>query len=154
MPRVLTSVHMADDPLQTAAVAAGLAQTLTPGDVLALHGDLGAGKTFFVRALVEALGGEPSRVSSPTYVLLHIYPTPRGPVFHLDAYRVGGADDLAAIGFDELLDQGGFVAVEWPSRVSELIPATAIHITLTTTGETARQIEIMRPGPPGGQTAR
>lgn len=136
---------------QTEQIAADLAATLVGGEVIALHGELGAGKTQFVRGLVRGLGGNPLRVSSPTYVLLHIYaPTPeaadtmRLPVFHLDAYRVGGADDFDAIGFGELLEQGGVVVVEWPSRVEELLPAGRTDVTIEPTGENSRRITIRR----------
>lgn len=129
---------------QTEAIAADLASTLRGGECIALHGDLGAGKTQFVRGLVRALGGNPRTVSSPTFVLLNIYDTARLIVFHLDAYRVGGADDFDSIGFSELLEQRGVVVVEWASRVTSLLPNETIHVTITATGETHRMIEIKR----------
>jgi len=129
----------------TERIAADLAESLPPGSVIALQGDLGAGKTQFTRGLVRALGGNPRDVSSPTYVLLHIYPTRSLTVFHLDAYRVHGAEDFEQIGFEELLEQGGIVVVEWPSRVSDLLPATAVRVSLETVGETDRRITIDRP---------
>lgn len=135
---------------ETEAIAAELARTLCGGQCIALHGDLGAGKTQFVRGLVRGLGGSPRAVSSPTYVLLHIYDIPRGEirrVFHLDAYRTHGADDFEAIGFGEFLDQSdGLVVVEWPERVSELLPRDAIHIRITA-GESSgeRLIELNLP---------
>lgn len=137
---------------QTERVAGELAATLVGGEVIALHGDLGAGKTQFVRGLVKGLGGDPRRVSSPTYVLLHLYAPSaeaadvmRLPVFHLDAYRVGGADDFEAIGFAELLEQGGVVVVEWPSRVEGLLPPGRIDVSIEPTGPMSRRIEIRRP---------
>ena len=129
----------------TEAVAAELARSLLPGDVVALEGDLGAGKTQFVRGLLRGLGGDGRLVSSPTYVLLNVYPGGRLTVYHLDAYRTAGGDDLAGIGFDELLEQGGVVAVEWPSRVGELLPATRYTVRLTAVGEGRRLIEITAP---------
>ena len=146
-----TETHESSSVEQTEQIAAEVAATLIGGEVIALHGDLGAGKTQFVRGLVRGLGGDPLRVSSPTYVLLHIYaPSPeavdamRLPVFHLDAYRVGGADDFEAIGFSELLEQGGVVVVEWPSRVEELLSRERIDVRIEPTGENSRQIEIRR----------
>lgn len=124
---------------ETASFASQVASMLRPGDVVALEGELGAGKTTFVRSLVESLGGGANAVSSPTFMLLNIYATPRMPVFHLDAYRIGGADDFEAIGFEELLSQGGVVIVEWASRVRELLPARRIEIAIETTGENARR---------------
>ncbi|MCC7349140.1 MAG: tRNA (adenosine(37)-N6)-threonylcarbamoyltransferase complex ATPase subunit type 1 TsaE [Phycisphaerales bacterium] len=133
---------------QTEQIAADLASTLGPGDCLALHGDLGAGKTQFVRGLVRAYGGHERAVSSPTYVLLNLYPTPRGAIFHLDAYRISGPADLQAIGFEELLQQQGLVIIEWASRVESLLPPMTLHITLTPTSTTSRQIDIRRPNSP------
>ncbi len=93
---------------QTQDIAAQFAQTLKGGECIALHGDLGAGKTQFVRGLVRGLGGDTRSVSSPTYVLLNIYDTGRLNLYHLDAYRVTGPDDFEAIGFSELLEQGAW----------------------------------------------
>src|SRR3954471_4308817 len=126
----------------TEAIAADLAQSLTGGEVLALDGELGAGKTQFVRGLLRGLGGNERSVSSPTYVLLNVYDTGRLKVFHLDAYRVSGAQDFESIGFSELLDQGGVIAVEWPERLGELLPERCISVTLKATGSNARRIEI------------
>ena len=131
---------------ETEAVAADLARSLRPGDVIALEGDLGAGKTQFVRGLLRGLGGDPRLVSSPTYVLLNVYPGGRLTLYHLDAYRTAGADDLAGIGFDELLDQGGVVAVEWPSRVGGLLPSRRYTVTLTAIGDDRRTITVTPPG--------
>ena len=132
----------AHDLGDTAAFAARVAMKVQPGDVLALEGELGAGKTTFVRALVESLGGAANAVSSPTFMLLNVYATPRMPIFHLDAYRVGGADDFEAIGFDELLAQRGLVIVEWASRVRELLPAARMEIVIEATGETSRRFTL------------
>jgi tRNA threonylcarbamoyladenosine biosynthesis protein TsaE len=135
----------------TMDVAAELARGLKPGDCVTLHGDLGAGKTQFVRGLVRGLGGDERQVSSPTFVLLHVYETPAMnglKVFHLDAYRLGGGDDFDAIGFDELLTQHGVVVVEWPSKVESALPASRVEVTLDRTGETSRSIRIGRSGEP------
>jgi tRNA threonylcarbamoyladenosine biosynthesis protein TsaE len=127
---------------ETEAIAAELAGRLIGGEVIALEGDLGAGKTQFVRGLVRGLGGEPRAVSSPTYMLLNVYDGGRLTVFHLDAYRITGADDFEAIGFTELLEQGGVVAVEWPQRVDRLLPARRVTVRITAVDESVRRIEI------------
>ncbi len=137
-----TISHVSTSPEATEAIAADLARALSPGTCIALHGDLGAGKTQFVRGLLRGLGGDTRTVSSPTYVLLNIYQTGRMPLFHLDAYRVTGADDLAAIGFEELLDQGGVVVVEWAGRVRALLPMGHIEVSLSTIDLMTRTIEI------------
>jgi tRNA threonylcarbamoyladenosine biosynthesis protein TsaE len=133
-----------DAPEQTEQIASDLAATLRPGDCIALHGELGAGKTQFIRGLVAGLGGPLRRVCSPTFVLLNIYAGGRLTVYHLDAYRVGGDEDFQAIGFSELLEQGGVVAVEWAERVAALLPPEHIEVTLTPTGEHGRLIQIAR----------
>jgi tRNA threonylcarbamoyladenosine biosynthesis protein TsaE len=135
---------------ETESIAADLARTLTGGEVIALYGDLGAGKTQFTRGLVKGLGGEGHDVSSPTFVLLNIYDTPQSKmkVFHLDAYRVAGADDFDAIGFSELLEQNGVVVIEWPTRVEGLLPrgpgSKRINVHLETISAHGRRIRIER----------
>lgn len=135
-----------EDLAGTAGIARDVAGSLRVGTVVGLSGDLGAGKTTFVRALVEAMGGDGMQVSSPTFVLLHIYETPRGRVFHLDAYRTAGADDFEGIGFGELLTEGGVTVVEWPGRVESLLPADAVRIEIQALGPSARRFVIDWPG--------
>src|SRR5204862_2781282 len=108
---------------QTESFAAKFARKLQGGECIALQGEMGAGKTQFVRGLLIGLGGKARSVSSPTFVLLNIYDSGRLPLYHLDAYRVTGSEDFESIGFAELLDQGGIVVVEWAQRVAPLLPA-------------------------------
>jgi tRNA threonylcarbamoyladenosine biosynthesis protein TsaE len=136
--------HLSRSPEETQQLAADLARTLPANSTLALHGNLGAGKTQFVRGLVVGLGGNARTVSSPTYVLLNIYDTGRLPVFHLDAYRVAGPADFEEIGFAELLEQDGVVVVEWADRVTDLLPPDTIHVRIEPTDPTTRRITIER----------
>ncbi len=129
-----------NSPAQTERFAADIAGNLTGGECIALHGDLGAGKTRFVRGLLAGLHGDPSTVCSPTYVLLNVYDTGRLRVYHLDAYRTGGSDDLEAIGFSELLEQSGVIVVEWAERIADLLPPATLHVHLQTTGPSTREI--------------
>lgn len=130
---------------QTESIAEDLARSLQGGEVIALYGDLGAGKTQFTRGIVRGLEGDPHAVSSPTFVLLNIYPTPRMRVFHLDAYRVYGADDFDAIGFSELIEEQGVVIVEWPARVESLLPARdRIDVHIETLSANRRRVRIQR----------
>jgi tRNA threonylcarbamoyladenosine biosynthesis protein TsaE len=126
----------------TIELAAGLAAELRPGDVVALEGELGAGKTQFVRGLVQGLGGNGRCVTSPTFVLLNIYDTPKMKIYHLDAYRVGGEDDLEAIGFSELLEQDGLVVIEWWQRVANLLPQHKWLVQIATVSPRVRDIAI------------
>ena len=134
--------HESTSVEQTESIAADLATTLVGGECIALEGDLGAGKTQFVRGLLRGLGGNPRSVSSPTFMLLNIYETGRLTLYHLDAYRVHGAEDFESIGFLELLEQGGVVVVEWASRVRELIPVKRVDVSIESLDEQRRRIEI------------
>lgn len=129
---------------ETEALAARLAETLRGGECIALHGDLGAGKTQFVRGMVRGIGANPGQVSSPTFVLLHVYNGGRLTIYHLDAYRVAGPEDFESIGFSELIEQGGVVVVEWAQRVESLLPAGSISVHIESTGELERKITIRR----------
>ena len=137
-----TAPRLSHSVADTESIAGELALQLSPGACVALYGDLGAGKTQFVRGLVRALGGNPRAVSSPTYVLLNIYPTPKLTVYHLDAYRIHGPEDFDAIGFPELLEQGGVVVIEWPARVESLLPPTRVNVSLIPTSSRTRKIAI------------
>ena len=127
---------------ETESIAAELAQSLRGGECLALYGELGAGKTQFVRGLIRGLGGQAHSVSSPTFVLLNVYDSGRLTVFHLDAYRVNGPEDFEAIGFGELLEHGGVVVVEWAERVQTLLPPRCIPVRITSLGPDVRSIQI------------
>jgi tRNA threonylcarbamoyladenosine biosynthesis protein TsaE len=130
---------------ETERIAIELARTLRGGECIALEGELGAGKTQFVRGLLNGLGGEPRSVSSPTFVLLNVYDSGRLKLYHLDAYRVHGPEDFDAIGFAELLEQGGFlVVVEWASRVAASLPAHRIAIAIEHIDDHTRRIVIDR----------
>ena len=119
------------DVTATHALASRLAAAARPGDVLALVGDLGAGKTEFTRGLVAALGAPPAvRVVSPSYLLLNLYVGGRIPVAHFDAYFMQGPDDLLRAGLPELLAEGHLVVVEWADRVVEALPAHTRWLTL------------------------
>jgi tRNA threonylcarbamoyladenosine biosynthesis protein TsaE len=107
-------IALADERM-TGQLAQRLAAALAADAVVALDGPLGAGKTTLVRYLVAALGGDPEQVSSPTFSLMHQYRA-RLPILHVDAYRLTGAADLLALGFDELRE-GGIAVVEWAQRV-------------------------------------
>jgi tRNA threonylcarbamoyladenosine biosynthesis protein TsaE len=135
---------LSQNPQETEAIASELAATLGGGECIAIYGELGAGKTQFVRGLAAALGINPRTVSSPTFVLLNVYHGGRLEVFHLDAYRIHGDNDLEAIGFSELLEQHAVVVVEWADRVAGQLPAKRLDVRIETVGESQRQITIRR----------
>lgn len=123
--------------------AARLATMLRPGDVLALSGDLGAGKTAFVSGLAEKLFIK-GQIASPTFTLLRDHEAKEGgiPLFHFDAYRLLDANEWYELGFDEYLQEEGIVAVEWADRVKEALPKSSIWISLERKGDNLRQISI------------
>ena len=119
-----------------AALAASLAESLCAGDVVALSGDLGAGKTSFARAVMIALGwgGE---VPSPTYTLVQGYDPPdvRVPVWHVDLYRLAGPDDADALG---LFETDAALIIEWPERLGDRLPAEALRLHIAGSGDGPR----------------
>ena len=125
---------------ETEAAGRDLAKTLTPGNVLLLSGDLGAGKTAFVRGIAEGLGIEPAAVTSPTFTLVHEYRGGRLPLVHVDLYRLEPieVDDL---GLDELTAAGGVVAIEWPDRLPRRFD-DAVRVTIEHGPGDERRIEI------------
>jgi tRNA threonylcarbamoyladenosine biosynthesis protein TsaE len=130
----------------TRRVAAALAAAMAPGAVLLLSGDLGAGKTAFVRGLAEGLGLDPRDVTSPTFTLVHEHRGGRLPLVHVDLYRLDRAE-LDEIGLDSDLAAAGVVAVEWAERLVH-VPAGATRIDIADAGGDARVITVTSPGQP------
>jgi tRNA threonylcarbamoyladenosine biosynthesis protein TsaE len=124
---------------QTAAVARRLAGRLLPGAVVLLTGQLGSGKTAFVKGLASGLGIDPEEVSSPTFTLIQEHAGAR-VLRHVDLYRLHGAE-IDDLGLDELTQEGAVVAIEWAERLSAP-PAGAIHVTIADLGGDAREISI------------
>jgi len=125
---------------ETAAIASALAADLKPGAVLLLSGNLGAGKTAFVRGLAEGLGVDPAEVSSPTFTLVHEYRGGRLTLYHVDLYRLDrtATDDL---GLDELGVADGVLAIEWPDRLTHALDG-ARHVSIEIIDDTTRRISI------------
>jgi tRNA threonylcarbamoyladenosine biosynthesis protein TsaE len=132
--------HTSNSEAETRAIAARLAADLAPGDVLLLSGDLGAGKTAFVRGLAEGLGIDAGEVTSPTFTLVHEYHGGRLPLIHVDLYRLDRAD-LDEIGLDDDLAGRGIMAIEWAERLVRLVPG-AIQVEISDRGGDARSIRI------------
>lgn len=124
--------------------AGSLARRDQGATLVTLSGELGAGKTSFVKAIARTLGIEET-VNSPTFVLEKIYLLPDGPPFkrlvHIDAYRLSKGSDLAPLGFDELMqDAGNLILLEWPEKVADVLPVPATRISFTTLSNDARMI--------------
>ncbi|MEY4488947.1 MAG: hypothetical protein RIQ79_1455 [Verrucomicrobiota bacterium] len=120
---------------ETQALARRLALELPPGTVLALHGDLGAGKTTFTQGLARGLGIQES-VTSPTFTIFTLHRHEGKTLVHLDAYRLDGADGLEGLMIDDFLVPPWWLVVEWPEKVAAWLPADALHFELgITAGE-------------------
>ena len=127
-------------------LASELAQTLEPGAVVALAGDLGAGKTHFVKGLAEGLGYAPHEVRSPTFTIVQVHEGEQMPLYHFDAYRVGSPQEFVDLGFEEYVYGEGVTVVEWPERVDGLLPDDTIWLTITHVSPSERRIEHGRTG--------
>jgi tRNA threonylcarbamoyladenosine biosynthesis protein TsaE len=118
--------QLTGSPEETQQIAADLARTLSPGAVLALHGDLGSGKTCFVQGLARGLGID-APVTSPTFSLIGEY-TGRLKLYHMDLYRLRSAGDAFDLGLEDYVYGDGICAIEWAERVPGLLPAHTCHI--------------------------
>ena len=136
---------------QTEEAAAALSPYLKDGDVLLLHGGLGAGKTAFVRGLVRGLGGDENEVSSPTFALVHQYGNGSRALYHFDMYRVETFDDLYSTGFFDYLDYGGILAIEWSENIEAVLPENTITVEIrkVESDPDAREILIFTPSERG-----
>lgn len=123
-----------------------LAALLHGGDVIAMEGPLGAGKTCLARGIALGLGLASRDVASPTFSILHEHPVAEGNIaclYHIDAYRLGGAEDLESIGWEECLDDAsGVVLIEWASRIETALPLQVIHVEMTYLPEGGRGLEL------------
>ena len=127
-------------PKETAAIGAQFARAAAVGDVFGLMGDLGAGKTQFVKGFVASLGSN-SDVTSPTFTIIHEYSGGRLPVYHFDFYRLDSPTAVLRLDFDEYVDSDGICVIEWADRFPELLPARTKWISLAIQGENERVIE-------------
>lgn len=141
MNKLLIKTNSAD---QTIEFAQKFASILNKGAVLLLHGDLGAGKTHFVKGLAKGLGSN-MMVTSPTFTLLNIYDDGKMPLYHFDMYRLGGKEEAVEMGFNEYFDADsldGIVVVEWPEQVEGLITCPHINVEITKVDENTREIVV------------
>ena len=133
------ATFISNSAAETIAFARDWAESLIPNDVVALVGDLGAGKTHFVRGLVQGLASI-DEATSPTFTLLHEYRKGRLPVFHFDFFRLKRQSEIAEIGFDEYLDEGGVVVIEWADRFPQGLPTRTRWLRIEAVSEEKRAI--------------
>ena len=135
--RKITSLNVEE----TQRIAAALAKVVVPGTVIALEGDLGAGKTHFTQGLARGLGvGE--AVTSPTFNVMSVYDQGRLPLYHFDLYRFEDALELEDIAFYDYVEADGVSCIEWAAKFPEEIPAQALWISITTREDNVRSIEV------------
>lgn len=122
-----TAVLQTHSAAETETLGKKMAKAFSGGEVLALFGPMGMGKTAFTRGIAAGLGT--GGVSSPTFALVHVYYGGRLPLYHFDMYRVEGWDDLSSTGYFDYLEDGGVMVIEWSENIEEALPPEAIHIT-------------------------
>ncbi len=132
--------------LHTERLGERVARAARPGDLVALWGELGTGKTVFARGVATGLGIDPAAVTSPTFVILNEYAGGRLPLFHVDFYRLGPGD-LRTTGWEECLDAGGVTVIEWPDRVGADLPQDRLDVRLEHIADTKRRVLIEARGP-------
>ena len=116
-------------PADTFAHGRGIGEAAASGDVIALIGDLGSGKTVLAQGIAAGLGiGGP--IASPTFVILHEYENGRLPLYHFDVYRIGDISEMDEIGFDEYLQRGGVLLIEWADLIEQILPAPYLRIAI------------------------
>jgi len=134
----MTRVFDLPDDTATRELGAALGAVLRMGDVVALRGGLGAGKTTLVRGLIEALMGEGTDVPSPTYTLVQTYDAAAFPIWHFDLYRLETPDDVYELGWDET--QEGAALIEWPDKAGKHLPAWRLDLMLEMSGTGRRAV--------------
>jgi tRNA threonylcarbamoyladenosine biosynthesis protein TsaE len=139
----VTKSFFTSSEVETGAVGSELATTLSRGDVVLLIGDLGAGKTAFVRGLAEGLGIASDQVSSPTFTLVQEYRAGRVPLVHVDLYRLDDPREIDDLGLDEIAEEG-VLAIEWAEKHPRP-PREAIRVLLEHAGDTGRRITVESP---------
>ena len=133
------ATFISNSPAETEKFAHQLAREIKPGDVFALTGDLGAGKTQFVKGLVSGLESD-AVVASPTFTIIHEYPGGRVPIYHFDFFRLEDRQSVVRLGLDDYFFGGGVSVVEWADRFPDLIPEEARWIDFQIKSEASRVI--------------
>jgi tRNA threonylcarbamoyladenosine biosynthesis protein TsaE len=144
----LTAAFASASEAETQELGAALGAHLHAGDIIALQGELGAGKTVFVKGIAAGVGLEPDEVTSPTFTLVHEYTRRPGgcPFFHVDLYRIERPEALEGIGWDEAVGGRGVAAIEWADRAGTWLPADRLEVHLAVTGESTRRIVVAAHG--------
>ncbi len=126
---------------ETEKIAEDFAKTLSTGSVIAMRGDLGAGKTCFTRGFAKGLGFD-GDVNSPTFAIVNEYLGGRLPLYHFDMYRINGWEDLYSTGYFEYMESGGVLIIEWSENIESALPDDVITVTIENLGDSERRITI------------
>jgi tRNA threonylcarbamoyladenosine biosynthesis protein TsaE len=132
-------------PEQTWKIGEMLGRKLAAGDTVCLYGDLGAGKTSFSYGIALGLEVRDQYITSPTFTFVNEY-RGRVPFYHIDLYRLKGADELEGIGFEEYIDSDGVTVIEWAERAEDVLPEECLSVYLTSVTETTREIGFLGEG--------
>ena len=116
-------------PEETFVVGKTMGEQAVPGQVICLDGDLGVGKTVFTQGFAQGLGID-GPVNSPTFTIVQVYEEGRLPLYHFDVYRIGDVEEMDEIGYEEYFYGEGVALIEWSTLIEEIIPETAIHVTI------------------------
>ena len=126
-----------DSPEQTAIYAAKLAKNLAPEDIILLNGDVGAGKSYFCRALIQSVLQYEEDIPSPTFTLVQQYDTEIGELWHADLYRLSDPTEVIELGLLDAIESAT-ILIEWPDQIIDFLPKTALKIKISTTGDEIR----------------
>ncbi|HJZ88101.1 MAG TPA: tRNA (adenosine(37)-N6)-threonylcarbamoyltransferase complex ATPase subunit type 1 TsaE [Polyangia bacterium] len=141
-------------PAQTQRAAARLGRLLQAGDVVGLVGQLGAGKTWFVKGLAQGLGLAPAHIASPSFTIINEHAGGRLPLYHVDLYRLADPSELDELGLGELLSGEGVSAVEWIDRFPQVAPAEWLEVLIDFAGAQTRRLTVRGLGARGQTLAR
>lgn len=136
-----SEVFISDSPQSTEEFAAKLAESVMGGTVIAMKGDLGAGKTCFTRGFAKGMGYD-GDVNSPTFAIVNEYLGGRLPVYHFDMYRISGWEDLYTTGYFEYMESGGVLIIEWSENIESALPEDVITVTIEKCGDEKRKITV------------
>lgn len=120
-----------------------IADSLKPYDIITMRGDLGAGKTFLTRAIIRAICGDDTIVSSPTFNILQIYNAPKYSIYHYDLYRLKSQDEIYELGIEDALN-GNITIIEWPEIIENTLPQSKININISCDKKGSRKVNIVQ----------
>ena len=145
MVRSSSALFRTTSTAATKRLGAHLAKWLQPGDVVALIGEIGAGKTHFVQGIARGMNVPESAVASPTFVLVRVYHG-RLTIYHADLFRLEKAPEAATVGLEDFYDEPGVTVIEWANRIPEVLPEQFLEIKFTVVSENTRTLEFLPHG--------